>query len=69
MAAASVADVIWRFNPTSGQIDIIHNGTVIESVTDASKAAQRLSFHRSQVARSSGGRFVEASPDKRRRGH
>ena len=64
MANASVADIYFRFNPATRQVDIIADGTILESCSVAD-APGRLSFHRNEAATASGQTFVEARPMQR----
>ncbi len=59
MTAAMVQDIYWRFNPTTKQVDIIADGTILET-TDLAQAAARVTFHRNEASK--GSARVEASP-------
>ena len=43
-------DVYWRPDPSTGQVDIIADGTILETVS-WSEAPGRLNYHRNQAAR------------------
>ncbi len=59
MTAAMVQDIYWRFNPATKQVDIIADGTILET-TDLAHAAARVTFHRNEAAK--GVARVDASP-------
>ncbi len=58
MTAVMVQDIYWRFNPATKQVDIIADGTILETTTLA-LAAARVTFHRNEAAK--GTARVEAS--------
>ena len=43
-------DVYWRLDPSTGQVDIIADGTILETVP-WQDAPSRLNYHRNRAAR------------------
>ena len=41
--------IIWRLDPSTGQVDIVADGTILETV-NWSDAPSRLNYHRNQAA-------------------
>ncbi len=52
-------DIIWVFDPKTRTVQIVDNGTVLETTTLA-QAASRVTFHRNEAAK--GVARVDASP-------
>ena len=64
MTTTIVSEIFWRFNPATKAVDIIADGTILETCSVADAPA-RISFHQSEAAKTSGQTFVEARPMKR----
>ena len=58
MTKTIVADVTWRFNKDTKQVEIIKDGMVVETTTLV-LAPSRVTWHRNEAAQ--GQTFVEAS--------
>ena len=55
----TVADVIWVFDRSTGKVEIVQDGKILETCTLA-EAPRRLAFHRNEAAK--GVARVDASP-------
>jgi len=56
--------VTWRLNSTTKQVEILLGSRVLE-VTTLAQTPARLAFHRAELAKANGARFVEARPRRR----
>jgi hypothetical protein len=59
IVAQAVADVIWIFNRGTGLVDIVQDGTILETCTLA-EAPRRLTHHRNEASK--GVARVDSSP-------
>ena len=65
IVAQAIVDVIWIFQRSTGMVEIVQDGKILETCTLA-EAPRRLAFHRNEAAK--GVARVDASPYRKHRG-